>query len=279
MSSARISPTAHYTGWVWYANGLSHPALATPLGRALHLALRPMNAAYERFGRRPNLDMMLLARHRVIDHLLERAIASGEVGQVVELAAGLSPRGLRFVRAHPRLRYVETDLPRMVERKRRALAKAGPPDARHQVVTVDALADDGPDALDAVCAAHLDPHVGTAILTEGLLPYFDRATVEGMWRRFARVLGRFPSGVYLSDLNLAGDLGGMRSAKVFRVLLEAFARGRVHLHYQDDDEAAAALRACGFARVTVHRPAEFAGVVEIPGAERGHVVRLLEARV
>ena len=39
--SARISPTAHYTGYTWFAHGLSHPAFATSTGRVLYRALAP----------------------------------------------------------------------------------------------------------------------------------------------------------------------------------------------------------------------------------------------
>jgi O-methyltransferase involved in polyketide biosynthesis len=277
--SARISPTAHYTSYVWFKNGMSHPALATRLGRALHAALLPMNVAYERLGTRPNLDMMLLARHRIIDHLLGGAIARGEIGQVVEIAAGLSPRGWRFARGFPDLRYVEADLPHMAGHKRAALERGGLLGSNHEIATIDALADDGPDSLAALCAERLDPEKGTAIITEGLLGYFARDQVEGMWRRFATALGRFPRGLYLADLNMAGDAGGMRGARAFRAILAAFARGKVYLHYRHPDEATNALRRAGFASVALRTPDELADAVEIPGVERRHIVRIVEARV
>jgi O-methyltransferase involved in polyketide biosynthesis len=275
--SARVSPTAHYTSYVWFLNGMSHPALATRLGRSLHAALRPMNLAYERFSASPSLDMMLLARHLVLDHLLERAIRSGAVGQVLEVAAGLSPRGFRFAQRFPDLVYVEADLPAQADRKRAALDGAGLRRPRHEVVALDALADAGDSTVEAVAARHFDPGRGLAIVTEGLLGYFDRAAVEEMWRRFARCLSAHGIGLYLSDLNLAGDVGGMRGARAFRVLLSAFARGRVHLHYRDADEAAAALRNAGFAEARLHLPGDFPEV-EVPGRERRHVVRVVEAR-
>src|SRR5688572_15605351 len=121
----RISPTAHYTGYVWFANGLSHPAFVSREGRLLYSVLRPANAASRAVGG-PTLEGMLLARHRVIDHLLEQEIAAGRITQVVEIAAGLSPRGWRFARRHgDRLRYVEADLPEMAARKRDILARVG----------------------------------------------------------------------------------------------------------------------------------------------------------
>ena len=98
MSSDRISPTAHSTGYVWARNGLSHPELATREGRVLFEALQPAMLASRATGG-PTLESYLLARHRAIDALLERAIEAGEVSQVIEVAGGLSPRGWRFGRA------------------------------------------------------------------------------------------------------------------------------------------------------------------------------------
>jgi O-methyltransferase involved in polyketide biosynthesis len=273
--SSRISPTAHYTAQVWFRYGMSHPAFETSFGRRLHAALAPMNYVY-RFSGRPNLDEMLLARHRSIDFLLEREIAEGRVSQVIEVAAGLSPRGLTFTRQHPELRYIEADLPDMAARKRRALDVAGR-GRDHHVVEVDALADDGPASIAALARQHLDPTRGTAIVTEGLISYFSRAHVEGMWRRFAATLRTFPHGVYFSDLNTAGDVSGMHTAKAFRRVLQLFARGQVYLHFADADEAAGALLAAGFRTAQVHRPNDLDGV-DFPGREKRHVVRVIEAR-
>lgn len=273
IDGVRIGPTAHYTAWVWYANGLSHPALATPLGGVLHAALVPMNALYARLSGRPDLDAMLLARHRVLDHLLAQAIEDGRVTQVLEIAAGLSGRGLRFARRFPALHYVETDLPDMAAHKRRLLDGAGLRRPGHDVVPLDALADAGPASVAAATAA-LDPTGGTAIVTEGLVGYFDRAAVCGMWRRFASALRGFPRGLYLSDLHLAGDVRGVRMAAAFQVGLSAFARGAVHLHFGSARGAAGALRAAGFRTATLHRPGNVRGA----GAPRGrHVVRVIEA--
>jgi O-methyltransferase involved in polyketide biosynthesis len=119
-SSDAISPTAHYTGHVWYRNGLSHPRLATREGRLMYDALAPAMWLAAPLAQ-TTLEDYLLARHRAIDALLTAAIGRGEVGQVIEVAAGLSPRGWRFVSRHPELVYLEGDLPAMAARKRRAL--------------------------------------------------------------------------------------------------------------------------------------------------------------
>jgi hypothetical protein len=50
-ASDRISPTAHYTGYVWARNGLSHPELATLEGRVLFDALEPAMLVSRALGR------------------------------------------------------------------------------------------------------------------------------------------------------------------------------------------------------------------------------------
>lgn len=273
-SSEAISPTAHYTGYAWFHHGLSHQALVTPQGRLLFNALKPWSLLAQSRGK-PTVDGFLLARHRLIDALLEQAIAEGRVTQVIEIAAGFSPRGWDFKRRHGRrLRYIEADLPHMAEWKLQRLERNGLLLPGHRVQPLDALADLGPLSLSAL-AGRLDPAQGTAIVTEGLLNYFDRDAVLGMWRRFAGVLSRFPQGLYLSDLHLANDNRGT-SQRVFGKLLQAFVRGRVHLHFREGGEALAQLREAGFPEARLHDPRQElqAGRI-LPGAE---LVRVIEAR-
>jgi O-methyltransferase involved in polyketide biosynthesis len=275
--SSRISPTAHYTGYIWYRNGLSHPAFATRPGWLLYQLLRPANAGYALTGG-PTLEQMLLARHRLIDHLLDREVESGRIGQVVEIAAGLTPRGLRFTERHPDLVYVEADLPDMVRRKRAVLAGTGERPGHH-LVCVDALADDGPTSLAGATAGLLDPGRGTAVITEGLLSYFDRATVEGIWARVVRFLRGFPAGVYLSDMHLTGEVRGIRGARAFQVALSLFARGNVHIHYRDPAACADALGAAGFDRATVHHASDWAAELGLDPGRSSGIVRVIEAQV
>ncbi len=56
----------------------------------------------------------------------------------------------------------------MVALKQRLLADGGLLTPGHSVVALDALADSGPQSLAAL-AKTLDPKVGTAIVTEGLM--------------------------------------------------------------------------------------------------------------
>jgi O-methyltransferase involved in polyketide biosynthesis len=274
MNPARISPTAHYTGYVWFAHGHSHEAFATEKGKRLYRSLRAPNAVASAAGL-ASLEGMLLARHRVIDLRLRRAIDSGEVKQVIEVACGLSPRGWRFrERYGDRITYVEADLPGMIARKRAVLAELGGETAHHRTAEVDALAEAGPTSITALCAA-LDPTRGTAIVTEGLVNYFDRETVAAIWRRFARALAPFPTGRYLSDLIVReGNRGPIVTG--FSWLLSAFVRGRVHMHFEDARDAEAELAACGFDAHLLD-PRDF--TAELPGLERAGAsrVRVIDA--
>jgi O-methyltransferase involved in polyketide biosynthesis len=269
-----ISPTAHYTGYVWYAHGQSHRAFATRTGRLMYHALRGPNAIAHRLGM-PSLEGMLLARHRLIDVRLAHAIDTGKIQQVVEIAAGLSPRGWRFAtRYADRITYVEADLPVMIARKRRILAVLGGETAHHRTAEIDALADRGPTSLAAVCAT-LDPTRGTAVITEGLINYFERDVVLGMWRRFAAALRRFPRGIYLSDVMLRTDNSGPISTG-FSWLLSAFVRGRVHMPFETAEQAEDALASAGLLGLLLD-PHNFAFEIsdfESAGASR---VRIIEA--
>jgi O-methyltransferase involved in polyketide biosynthesis len=233
---------------VWRRNGLSHPAFATSEGRRRYLALEPMMATSRTLGG-PTLERNLLARHRLIDHLLERAIEEDRVPQVLEIASGLSPRGWRFARRYEDLVYVEGDLPEMAEQKRRILDRAGGGE-NLRVVGLDALRERGPGSIASV-AETLDPGRGLAVITEGLLVYFDRETVTGLWARIASTLRGFANGLYLADLRLASDNSGF-AERAFLPLLSAFVRGRLHMHFADVEDALAALRAAGFDEVALH---------------------------
>lgn len=217
----------------------------------------------------PTLEDFLLARHRIIDHLLEEAVAAGHVAQVVELACGMSPRGLTFVERHPDLTYVEVDLPDMAERKRRLLDAVRPAVPRHRVEAADVLKG---VQLSRVFAG-LRRDRGVAVVTEGLLNYLPRADVVELWRRIAHELHRFPRGRYYSDLHVASETG--RVDRAFTIALGTLVRGRVHLHFDDGPAAHRHLLAADFDRVRLVAPADYTAVLpgmDAPGAGRVRVV-------
>lgn len=272
--SGAISPTAHYTGETWVRNGLSHPQLATWQGRLFYDALALPNAASRMLGG-PTLGGLLLARHRIIDALLDDLIRGG-VGQVIEVACGMSPRGWRFSKRYgDRLTYVEADLPAMAGRKREALARMGSLSEHHRVADLDVLREGGPESLEALVGT-MDSAKGLAIITEGLLVYFDDPTVEALWARLAKALRPFPTGVYLADLRIARPKRGV-AERAFEQLLGSFVRGKIHPYRGNEASAEAELDRAGFERVRLHRGDEHPAAAEVRGDAGTGMLSIIEA--
>ena len=271
------SSTAHLTSYVWHRHGLSHPALTSRLGWLVYWTMAPVQAGYRYLGRGPTFEAVLLWRHALIDRLLSHAVEETGVTQIIELAAGWSGRGWRFKRKYgARITYLESDLAGVARRKRAVLEDAGILMAGHDVAVIDALSESGDQSLAAVASRRFDPTQRTAIVTEGLLNYIPRPVVEALWRRIALVLGRFPHGVYLSDLYV-GDKGiEWIGSRAFRAALSALTMNRTYIDFPTSDAAAQALTACGFDTVQVHDPARLSELVSDSHLEGGALVRVLE---
>jgi O-methyltransferase involved in polyketide biosynthesis len=224
----------------------------------------------------PTLDDMLIARHRCIDARLEASIRTCGVRQVVELASGLSARGLRMLRRFDGLTWIDADLPAMARRKRKRVADAHGHVEGYHVHAVNVLHEGGSLAIERLSEV-LDPNVATAVITEGLTMYFGLDTTQGIWRRVRALIESLNApGAYLSDLYLHADLVGYPAAAWFIGGLERFARGGVHIHFDTPDEVTAALVGAGFDDVFVHVPQDTSD----PSAPGGSpLVRVLEARV
>ncbi len=273
-NSKLISPTAHYTGQVWFRNGLSDRRLSTLQGQVFYQTLKPMMQASARMGG-PTLEGFLLARHQLIDLQLDQAIASGEISQVIEVAAGLSPRGLRMKkRFGEKLTYVEADLPAMaaLKAKKLSLSTTG----SHRVFAIDALQNHGPQSLSFLCDG-LRQNEGTAVITEGLLNYFPQHAVEGLWSRFATALARFPTGLYLSDLHLKPSNNSPLVA-AFLAGLSAFVAGKVQLHYEDDESCLSALGVAGFETAELLKPSQWSHLLESCAAPGANLVSIVKAQ-
>ncbi|MDA1255585.1 MAG: leucine carboxyl methyltransferase, partial [Proteobacteria bacterium] len=87
-----ISFTAHYTGYIWYQMGISHPALATAKGKTLAALVHPIESWAEKYVG-GSMRTTLKQRHTMLDHDLQELIQQYPDIQVLEIACGLSPRG------------------------------------------------------------------------------------------------------------------------------------------------------------------------------------------
>lgn len=277
-SSAHISPSAHYTGYVWYRHRLADPAFVTPFGRFVHKLLWPVTwGARAGFGL--DIEAFLLQRHLQIDAQLTEAIERRGVRQVVEIACGLSPRGRRFCSRYPELQYLEADLPAMAARKRLLLHGEGWLDGRHQVRAVDILAERGSQSLAALLAS-LDRSQPVVVITEGLVNYFPLELIEGFWSRLATGLSGFPEATYLTELY--PDLREHPRYRQLRwgvELIGRLTRGSYPLHYRDHAEIVTGFQRCGFARVQVLDPSADAGSLGLPAARLPGLVRVIQAQV
>ena len=264
--TSRISPTAHYTGSVWRANGLGDARLDGVLNRTVHRFISPGGLLVRPLLGGATLDTALLRRHLVIDHLATAAIRAGAT-RMIEVPAGFSARGLRFASTHPGLRWVDGDLVHMAELRRAALG----PD--QQVEVIDLLAEAGPHAL-----SRLPVDEPTVVIVEGLFNYFPTPVVVDMWARIARFLKRCPAGWLLGDIALGSHVRNPL-VRMFLVALGGIARGRMTAHFDGPADARQTLLASGFTEATLHAPQQHARSLELPSPDAPDYLALLEARV
>jgi O-methyltransferase involved in polyketide biosynthesis len=277
-SSAHISPSAHYTGYVWYRHRLAEPAFVTGFGRFVHGLLAPITWG-ARVGFDLDIEQFLLQRHLQIDAQLSAAIERGGVCQVVEIACGLSPRGRRFTARYPQLRYLEADLPLMAARKRLLLQAQGWLGDRHRVRAVDILAADGSQCL-ASLFAELDRSQPVVVITEGLVNYFELPLIESFWARLAEQLRQFPQATYLTELY--PDLREHPRYRQLRWgvgLVGRLTRGSYPLHYRNEAAIVEGFSRCGFTAVEVFDPSRTPLALGLPPSKSEGLVRVIEARI
>ncbi|KPQ02456.1 class I SAM-dependent methyltransferase [Marinobacter sp. HL-58] len=275
--SSGISFTALYTGAVWHRYGLSDDVLTTSQGRWLYHLMTPFEAGSKALigG---NIRTFLLQRHLIIDHLIEQALERG-ITQVLEIACGMSPRGIRLRDRHPLIHMVEADLPDMATRKAARLLVSGRLGDRHQVVPMDILAESGNQSLEAVVSGVFDNNEPMIVITEGLTSYFSLPVISGFWKRLAVLMQQLPGSVYLSESYLMPQQPFLRGTlKSLGGLLGTVTRSDVSFHFNNDQQARDHFLATGFPSVRVWNPTEFYGHLPIPESRRDPMVRVIEAR-
>ncbi len=274
--TSSISFTAHYTGYVWFKQGWSTMRLATRRGACYFYLLKP----FEWLARLiigTDIKTTLLSRHALLDRELERNLKTGH-NQVLEIAAGLSPRGWSRIQQQPDLRYIEADLPAMARHKQMLLTVLETSPDRHRVLTCNILADDGDDCLADVLSKNFDTHQPITVITEGLVNYFPRPVIEAFWSRLATALQTFPQSCYLTDVY--PEVKQHRFSKIIAQanrLLGFITHSSFTLHFAHDQEAITTFEQCGFDKVEVFNPDDEDLGPHIPRARGGSVVRVIRA--
>jgi O-methyltransferase involved in polyketide biosynthesis len=118
--------------------------------------------------------------------LTDRILEESGIDQILELASGLSPRGLNLTRQRPDIRYVELDLLNQMIQKRKVVErlcrklKTDRPDNLHLVIG-NIINDHDIDR----ATSFFRPHAKICVICEGLLRYMswpDKETLrDKMW--------------------------------------------------------------------------------------------------
>ncbi len=254
VDSSGISFTALYTGHTWYRQGWSKGFLTNPKAALLYQSLRPFNWAMEKTVGF-NIDEVLVLRHQTMDLRIKELIEREGITQIVEIACGLSPRGLMFSEAYPELKYIEADLPAMAAKKRALLSANNGLKPNHQVVACDIFDRQVDHSLDALLGKNIDLERPTIVITEGLVNYFTLTNISDFWFRLARLLKKLPKAYYMSDLLLEPLQFPLKEAvHVAGKALALLTRADVTFHFHYCDEVIRHFEALGFSSCLLFRP-------------------------
>ncbi len=167
----KVSETAVVTAYG--RAGLNIPYADKIVDLAVHMRKREITENPEREQQIEStgkgMASQLEARHLLVNVLLEN---SG-VRQILEIASGLSPRGLYMTESDSGLRYVEFELPQMAHTKKEIVRQIVGQGNRRQnlhIFSGDAL--DRRDLKEAVRVGRFDSNEPIAVIHEGMLRYF-----------------------------------------------------------------------------------------------------------
>ncbi len=259
-----LSVTALYTSATWAWGKLPNAALfasveADRVFRVVNVALA---IARLFFAKLPSLAHSLIHRHTMIDHLLSVSSAR----RVLELASGLSRRGVTFTAAGD-MRYVEVDLPHVVDRKRALLARSNEGRAALQrpnwkIVEADVA------TLDFARVTPSTPgeREPLFVIAEGLLMYFDADAQRSLFSSVATHLRDNAGGSFVFDLvpvceqPRPGVIG-----RALEWLMKRFTGGKAFVRdARTRDDIAAELKASGFDEVSLIEPRSVAASWHLP---------------
>jgi hypothetical protein len=244
----RIAPTAHFTAQAWVREKFPNAHhFDTRTGRTLFDGASLILAAVGRWSPPPIRFQReyLFIRH----HAFEARLREIDPHFVLEVGAGLSPRGLTFSRENPDLTYIEVDLPGMVAAKSSCLAGVDLP-ANYHLASVDLLGTEFTASLPA------RPEQGQriAVITEGVTDYLDMNEKRIAWANLAGFLREFGGGSYLYEIHpkelYAKHRGG---AFVLTSLLGVLTGQRFGDRiFERIDDALDMVRDCGFDEAIIH---------------------------
>jgi O-methyltransferase involved in polyketide biosynthesis len=145
-------------------------------------------------------------------HAMNAAISGHEhtAKQIIEFAAGISPRGYQWARMSPGTIYVESDLPQLMIHKAKLVRNACMAEGQrargvHHCCAANVL--DRESVFRAI--ENLDSNNAFTIATEGLLLYFGQQEMEQFFSNVREILIRFPHATWVTDLVSKSNLGDL----------------------------------------------------------------------
>lgn len=245
-----ISFTAHYTGYIWYQMGISHPALATAKGKTLAALVHPIESWAEKYVG-GSMRTTLKQRHTMLDHDLQELIQQYPDIQVLEIACGLSPRGWWFRQHYPNITYRELDLPDMAATKQAALQQIeGEVD---DVLSVDLFTETFASAFEV-----FDPKRPLVIISEGLINYFEKPLLQQLIKSIVTYGQDLKELHYLTDLYPEPTQNKLatiiwNSSR----LLKWMSRSAFSFHFKTPAEVESFFYEAGFKQVVIQQPKQF----------------------
>ncbi|WP_043972211.1 MULTISPECIES: class I SAM-dependent methyltransferase [Acinetobacter] len=267
-----ISFTAHYTGYIWYQMGISHPALATAKGKTLAALVHPIESWAEKYVG-GSMRTTLKQRHSMLDNQLKALIEQHPDLQVLEIACGLSPRGWWFRQHYATITYRELDLPDMAATKQAALQQIE--SNTDAVLSVDLFTDAFAAAFEV-----FDPQRPLVIISEGLINYFEKPMLQQLIQAIANYGRGFKTLHYLTDIYPEPTQNKLatiiwNSSR----LLKWMSRSAFSFHFQTPAEVEQFFHEAGFNHVEVLQPKQFFQQVTLESTQQhlGDLVWMIQA--
>ena len=267
-----ISFTAHYTGYIWYQMGISHPALATKKGKTLAALVHPIESWAEKYVG-GSMRTTLKQRHSMLDSHLKKLIEQHPDLQVLEIACGLSPRGWWFRQHYPEITYRELDLPDMAATKQAALQQIE--SHSDDVLSLDLFTEAFASAFEI-----FDPKRPLVVISEGLINYFEKPLLQQLIQAIAHYGQDFQTLYYLTDIYPEPTQNKLatiiwNSSR----LLKWMSRSAFSFHFKTPAEVEHFFQEAGFHQIDVLQPKQFFEHAALENKEQhlGDLVWMIQA--
>ncbi len=145
------------------------------------------------------MAVLFQSRYHAINAAL--GMASGSASQIIEFAAGLSPRGYQWSQMSPGTIYIESDLPQLMIRKAKIVRDSLIANAAENRGVLHHCASDVLNLESMLEALNsIDTHLPFTIVTEGLLLYFTNHELRQFLENMVTMLVRSRNATWITDL-------------------------------------------------------------------------------